>query len=239
MGKAIWKNERRGLKLLPRTCFSTTFAADHQQAADHPAAHPRPHGRPQETAMSPLSLPPVPNASHAPSLSGAAALSMRLRAASAAVLIGGLLAGCANIAKTPPGTSLSRLESEYGKPTYTCTKPDGTRRVIWSQQPSGSYAWGTDLDAQGRAVRMENLMSPEAFSVLKTGDWTPAAVTCEFGPPARKGAVGLGDKYEQVWTYHYVLDGRWHSNMYVYLGRNGDQVTHYHSGPDGRYHRSE
>jgi hypothetical protein len=170
---------------------------------------------------------------------GTAMIRMPLRASAAPLLIAGLLAGCANIAGTPPGTSLADMESHYGNPTYTCTRPDGARRVVWSQMPQGSNAWGTDLDAQGRAVRMQDLMSPEHFDRLNQGDWTPAAVRCEFGPPARIGAVGLGDKHEVVWTYHYVLDGRWHSDMYVYFGPQGDKVTHYHSGPDGRYQRSE
>lgn len=162
------------------------------------------------------------------------ALSLRLP-----LVFAGLLAGCANIADAPAGTSLADLESRYGAPTYRCTRPDGVRRLVWSQLPSGSYAWGTDLDAQGRAVRMEALMTPEHFERLNNGDWTPEAVRCEFGPPARTGAVGLGDKYEVVWSYYYVLSGRWHSVMYVYFGPNGDRVTHYHSGPDPRYQRSE
>ncbi|WP_420042599.1 hypothetical protein [Bordetella genomosp. 9] len=150
-----------------------------------------------------------------------------------------LLAGCANIAHTPPGTPLPEMTARYGQPSYTCNRPDGTRRVVWSQQPSGSAAWGTDLDSQGRALRMEELLTPEHFQRLKQGDWTPEAVRCEFGPPAQIRAVGLGDKYEVVWSYRYVLDGRWHSVMYVYLGPRGDRVTHYHSGPDDRYQRSE
>ncbi|OZI63553.1 hypothetical protein [Bordetella genomosp. 11] len=157
----------------------------------------------------------------------------------AALFIAGLLTGCANIANTPPGMPLADMQSRYGAPTYTCTRPDGTRRVVWSQLPSGSDAWGTDLDAQGRAVRMQDLMSPEHFERLRQGDWTPAEVRCEFGPPARVGAVGLGEKHEVVWSYYYVLDGRWHSVMYVYFGPRGDRVTHYHSGPDPRYQRSE
>ncbi|WP_256988561.1 hypothetical protein [Bordetella genomosp. 9] len=164
---------------------------------------------------------------------------LRRHAGALLLLATGLLAGCANIAATPAGTPLADMESRYGTPSYTCTRPDGARRVVWSQLPSGSYAWGTDLDAQGRAVRMQALMSPEHFALLRQGDWTPEAVRCEFGPPGRVGAVGLGEKHEVVWSYYYVLDDRWHSVMYVYLGPKGDKVTHYHSGPDQRYQRSE
>jgi hypothetical protein len=163
----------------------------------------------------------------------------RLAFVPAALLAVGVLAGCANIADTQPGTPYTTLESRYGEPTFRCLRPDGIRRVIWSQQPSGSYAWGTDLDSQGGAVRMEELLTPERFERLKQGNWTPDAVQCEFGPPAQVRAVGLGEKYEVVWSYRYVLSGRWHSVMYVYLGPQGDRVTHYHSGPDDRYQRSE
>lgn len=160
------------------------------------------------------------------------------RVAAGALLLA-LLGGCADIATAPAGTPLAELESHYGKPSYTCTRPDGVRRAIWSQQPSGSYAWGTDLDSQGRAVGMEPLLTPKHFEVLRQGVWTPDAVRCEFGPPAQVRTAGLGEKHEVVWSYRYVLDQRWHSVMYVYLGPQGRQVTHYHSGPDDRYQRSE
>lgn len=143
------------------------------------------------------------------------------------------------MASTPPGTPLSDVEQKYGQPTYTCTRADGQRRVIWSQQPSGSYAWGADVGSDGRVRKVESVLTDEHFQLLSTGTWTPAQVRCEFGPPYRIGEIGLGNLREEVWSYRYIQNVRWHSVMGVYLGPNGDRVTHFVSGPDDRYQRSE
>jgi hypothetical protein len=148
------------------------------------------------------------------------------------------LAGCANLASVPAGTPLADVEQSNGKPSYTCTRPDGTRRVIWTQQPSGSYAWGTDVDAQGRVAKVEQVLDSAHFRLIQPG-WTPEQVRCEFGPPAEIREAGLGSLREVVWSYRYVQDIRWHSVEYVYMGADGNAVTHYHSGPDDRYQRSE
>lgn len=159
------------------------------------------------------------------------------RGAGAALMLA-VLAGCANLDKVAPGTPLADVEQKYGQPSYTCTRAGGERRVIWTQQPSGSYAWGTDVDSAGRTVRIEEVLTEEHFRLLREG-WTPDQVRCEFGPPAQIREAGLGDMREVVWSYRYVLDLRWHSVMYVYMGPKGDRLTHFHSGPDDRYQRSE
>lgn len=161
----------------------------------------------------------------------------RLYAALAPVILAAL-AGCANLSSVPAGTPLADVEQSHGKPSYTCTRPDGTRRVIWTQQPSGSYAWGTDVDAQGRVAKVEQVLDQAHFNLIQPG-WTPDQVRCEFGPPAQIRKAGLGSMREVVWSYRYVQDIRWHSVEYVYMGADGNAVTHYHSGPDDRYQRSE
>ena len=149
------------------------------------------------------------------------------------------LAGCADMATIVPGTPLSDIDQKYGKPTYTCTRPDGQHRVIWSQQPSGSYAWGADIGADGRSRQVESVLTDEHFQRLSQGDWTADAVRCEFGPPAQIRQAGLGEARQVVWSYRYMRDIRWHSVMYVYMGRDGARVTRFHSAPDDRYQRSE
>jgi len=150
-----------------------------------------------------------------------------------------LLAGCANITSVAPGTPLSQVEQTYGQPTISCNRPGGGSRVVWSQQPSGSFAWGADIDAQGRIGRVESVLTDQHFNLLSQGTWTPERVRCEFGPPYLIGPIGLGDKREVVWSYRYMQNVRWHSVMSIYMGPDGDRVTHFHSGPDERYQRSE
>ncbi|MFC4274125.1 hypothetical protein [Achromobacter aloeverae] len=148
------------------------------------------------------------------------------------------LAGCASPDSAKPGTLLSDMEKQYGPPSTQCPAPNGGQRVVWSQQPEGSYAWSADIDSDGRVVRVAQVLKEEFFKNIQPG-WSPDQVRCVFGPPAKTSVTGLGEKREEIWTYRYVQDLRWHMVMYVYMGRDGKGVTHFHTGPDERYQRSE
>jgi hypothetical protein len=148
------------------------------------------------------------------------------------------LAGCANMDRLPAGTPLSTIEQKYGQPSYTCTQPNGQRRAVWSQMPSGEYAFGTTISSDGRAGPLVSVLTDEHFARLAQGTWTPDAVRCEFGPPYRINEAGLGNKREVTWGYRYMQSVK-HSVMWVYMGRDGNQVTEFHPAPDERYQRSE
>lgn len=148
-----------------------------------------------------------------------------------------LLSGCASFKSVPPGTPYAQVQAEFGRPNYTCPLPDGGQRVIWSGQPFGQFAWGTNVDSQGRVGEIQQLLTDEHFRVLDEGTWTAEQVLCEFGPPAETESVGMPSVRQVVWSYRYQQSGVWNSLMYVYLGRNGDQVTRHHPGPDPMYER--
>lgn len=148
-----------------------------------------------------------------------------------------LLAACGNMAEIPPGTPLQAVQADYGRANYQCTMPDGTQRVVWSQQPMGQYAFGSNLAPDGSVVQVQNMLSDEQFSQLASGTWTPEMVRCMFGPPAIIDSVGLPSRREIVWSYRYKQAGVWNSLMYVYFGTDGKQVTRHHSGPDPLYDR--
>ena len=145
------------------------------------------------------------------------------------------MAGCASIAKVSPGTPASEVVQQFGAPTLTCPLPDGGQRLIWSRQPFGQEAWGTNTLADGRGGPIEQLLTDNRFQALKTGLWTPERLLCEFGPPAEKSAVGLPSSLQIVWSWRYMQDGVWYSLMHVYLGQDGERVTRFHPGPDPRY----
>lgn len=147
------------------------------------------------------------------------------------------LAGCADMAaRTPPGSPLSQVESQYGRPNFTCALPgNGGQRVIWTQQPLGQYAWGANVGPDGRIDHVERLLTDTHFRQLSQGDWTAERVRCEFGPPAIIDEVGLPSVRQVVWSYRYRENDSWNSLMYVYMGRDGDRVTRYHPGPDPMY----
>lgn len=147
------------------------------------------------------------------------------------------LSACTTMVQNiPPGSPMATAESQYGRPNFTCARPNGVQRAIWTQQPLGQYAWGTDVTPDGRVVRMESILTDEHFKLLADGtEWTAQRVQCEFGPPARIEQVGLPSVREVVWSYRYRQDTVWNSLMYVYLGRDGQRVTRFHPGPDPMY----
>lgn len=148
-----------------------------------------------------------------------------------------LLAGCATLDSIPPGTPLTQAESQFGRHNFSCPLPDGGRRVIWTQQPFGQFAWGTNVDAQGRVGQITPLLTDQHFQQLSQGTWTPERVQCEFGPPAEKSGVGLPGSIQLVWSYRYQQSGVWNSLMHVYFGQDGEKVTRFHPGPDPMYDR--
>lgn len=145
-----------------------------------------------------------------------------------------LLAGCASMTDIPPGTPQAEVESRFGRPTYACALPDGGQRLIWSQQPSGQYAWGANLSADGRvAGEVESVLTDASFRRLRVG-MTTDELLCTFGPPAQKSEVGLGERRQMVWSYRYREAKSWNSLMHVYLDDSG-RATRFHPGPDPMY----
>ena len=147
------------------------------------------------------------------------------------------LSACTTYRDIPPNSPLGLVENQLGSPNYRCTLPDGRQRLVWSQQPLGQYAYGTNVNKDGHIDNVQSLLTDSHFRRLNEGRWTQNDVACEFGPPAEIDRVGLGEKNEVVWTYRYRQSNAWNSLMFVYFGRDGEAVTHYHSGPDLRYER--
>src|SRR3546814_892820 len=125
--------------------------------------------------------------------------------------LAGALGACANMADTPPGTPISQVEAKFGRPDYSCPLPNDGRRLIWTMQPAGQYAWGTNVDAAGDTDRITPLLTDKHFQVLAKGVWTPAKVRCEFGPPAQMETVGLPSMRQIVWNYRSKQNHVWHS----------------------------
>lgn len=142
------------------------------------------------------------------------------------------LAGCAQLDAVKPGTALTVVEQQFGRPTTTCPLPAGQTRVVWSQQPFGHYAWATVVNPQGQVGEIEQVLTDKSFERLSEGEWTPQEVVCAFGPPMNIDQVGLPSNLKTVWSYRYRQYGVWYSLMYVFFGTDGKQVTQHYAGPD-------
>lgn len=146
---------------------------------------------------------------------------------------------CANMTQIPPGSAISDVQAKWGQPNFECQGPDGGRRVIWSQQPMGQYAWGANVNAAQNIDRVEPLLTDEHFEKLRTGQWTQNQVRCEFGPPAEISTVGLPSDTQLIWSYRYRQSSAWNSLMYVYFGTDGSHVTRFHPGPDPMFDHND
>ncbi|MFW8565537.1 hypothetical protein [Orrella sp. 11846] len=142
------------------------------------------------------------------------------------------IGGCTQFKDVPPGTPFSELESTFGKPTVLCDLEDGSKRAVWSQQPSGQTAWAVDISKTGETGQLEQVLTNDSFERLRRGIWTAEDLRCTFGPPAEDTMVGPSGSRKVVWSYRYLQSDVWHSLMSIYLGPEGKQVTNFHPGPD-------
>lgn len=182
--------------------------------------------------MTKLTAIPARNAAATPCDSPARPFASGLKRSGFALAVASiaLLAGCANFQSVKPGMSVTEAIQKLGKPSTTCTLEDGTQRLIWTMQPYGQYAWGTNTTKQGTVVEMKQLLTDAHFQVLANGKWTAQQVLCEFGEPANKYGIAKGD--EIVWAYRYKQEDVWAAMMYVYMGPQGNLVNRFHPAPD-------
>jgi len=145
-----------------------------------------------------------------------------------------LLVACGSMKDIPPGTSLAEVQARYGAPTTACPLENGERRLVWSSQPMGQYAWATTVTPDGRVGPVEQILTDTAFNHVKTGVWTRERLQCAFGPPAEVSVVGLPGARSLIWSYRYRQAGAWNSLMHFYLSDDG-RVIRMHPGPDPMY----
>ena len=121
-------------------------------------------------------------------------MTLHYKTARIALAAGALLAlsACANLAQVAPGTPLADVQAQFGRPNFECPQANGGRRVIWTQQPMGQYAWGANVGADGRVDKVLPLLTDPHFKVLETGTWSPTG--CAANSARRPGSM------KQAWA---------------------------------------
>jgi hypothetical protein len=145
-----------------------------------------------------------------------------------------VLAACASPANIKTGEQESAAVARVGKPTLEFPRPGGGKHLVYATAPSGQFAWGVDVDTNGKVVASEQILTSPHFDTiddgLTEGKWNTDRLRYEFGPPARISRVGLHGE-QIVWEYRFRENGVWNSLMYVYVTPQGI-VTRFHPGPD-------
>jgi hypothetical protein len=144
-----------------------------------------------------------------------------------------LLCGCAQVSSVQPGTPVADVIRKFGRPVVTCAQPDGSRRMVWTQQPEGETAFALTVGPDKLVGTPEQVLDDKHFSILSNGQaWTAEKVRCQFGPPANITGSGLDHSRQVIWGYRYMKPGSDAAMMYIYMGIDGTMMTHYISLPD-------
>ena len=144
-----------------------------------------------------------------------------------------LASGCTSMDELPAGTPYKTVQAQYGEPTMTCPLPNGGFRAIWSQQPLGEYAWGTNVDSKGNVDVIVQLLDDKIFNEkLAEGTWDPEKLKCAFGPPATIDDVGLPSVRKHVWSYRDLQYGVWYMMMNVFFDPKTMIMTGHYPTPD-------
>lgn len=143
-----------------------------------------------------------------------------------------VLGGCGSMSQVTPGTPLAKVISQHGQPAVTCNNDDGTKRVVWTQEPAGEQAWAATVDAKGDVSAFTQVLTAEEFEVLNEGSWNAQRVNCHFGPPA-KIKTYPNQPNQTVWLYQYTGAGTGGFMMlYVNINKTTNRVLGYSTGPN-------
>jgi hypothetical protein len=129
------------------------------------------------------------------------------------------VAACSVPGSVKPGDTQDAVRSAAGRPTAVITLADGGVRWQYSGQPYDQSVWNINMNAQGRVVSVEQMMSDEAFARIRSGKDTRADVLREFGRPAETFSFPMMD--ETAFMYRYFIHGGFYAAMFVYFDPQG------------------
>lgn len=114
----------------------------------------------------------------------------------------GVLAACAGYSPRDvrPGMSAAEVVQQMGQPTGRYAQPDGGTRLEFARGPAGLHTFMVDLDASGRVLGWQQVLTEPNFNAIPVGLPVPELLR-RLGHPAevRGGGWQPGD----VWSYRY------------------------------------
>ncbi len=144
----------------------------------------------------------------------------RLRRAALACCGALLLAGCAQPwQQFQQGEAESTIIARLGPPAEIYDLPNGGRRLMWPTQPMGETTTAADIDANGRIVRVRQVLQTNEFYKAEIGTWTKSDVLVNFGRPEETAYFPLMKR--EVWTYRYLEANVWYMLYSFYFDNNG------------------
>ncbi len=150
------------------------------------------------------------------------------------MLAGLLLAGCASLGAPRPaaGTPEAEVVTRLGRPTHVFVNPQDSGRILeYMNGPFGQTTYFARIDADGRLVNYEQVLTTQKFTEIKIGATTKFEVVRLIGTPSETSYLAL-PKLE-VWSYPYKENPVSDSMMHVHFD-NAGVVQKLQNGPDLR-----
>jgi hypothetical protein len=129
------------------------------------------------------------------------------------------------------GDSEAELVAKRGEPTHRYQ--DGPDRLLeYARGPWGQRTYMARVDANGKVVSFEQVLTVQKFSTIKVGETTKDDVLRIVGAPSETAYFPRTDL--EVWTYPYKESEVWNSMMHVHFDKAG-VVRQMLNGPDPRF----
>lgn len=141
-----------------------------------------------------------------------------------------MMSGCTSLLPPPVniGDSEADLLAKRGQPTHRYQ--DGKEQLVeYALGPWGQRTYMARLDADGKVVSFEQVLTTEKFAAIKVGEANKDSVLRIIGAPSATSYLSLRDL--EVWSYPYKEAGVWNSLMHVHFDKNGI-VRQMLNGPD-------
>ena len=113
-----------------------------------------------------------------------------------------VLTGCGSIAPSTQlmGVGKDQVVARMGQPDMQRPMDGGVTRLEYPTGPRGLHTWFVDLDAAGRVVRSEQVLTERNFNQILP-DMDQAEVRRRLGRP--NGTFTLGRSRGEVWNYRF------------------------------------
>ena len=118
-----------------------------------------------------------------------------------ALALAAALAGCAipQPGRVQAGQAEPELLAAMGKPTGRYPLADGAQRLEFAQGPLGVRTWMVDLDAQGKVVKIRQVMDSYYFDQVQDGMSRDALLRLLGRPASRQGEW----QNRETWSWRY------------------------------------
>jgi hypothetical protein len=129
------------------------------------------------------------------------------------------------------GDSEADVIAKRGEPTHRYQ--NGQEHLLeYALGPWGQRTYMARVDANGKVVSFEQVLTVQKFSTIKVGEATKNDVLRTIGAPSETAYFSRTDL--EVWTYPYKESEVWNSMMHVHFDKDG-VVRQMLNGPDPRF----